>query len=440
MKTEVLEQVKSLTDSLKGYKQTEVGLIPDDWEIMTLKEVATYRRGSFPQPYGLDKWYDDINGFPFVQVFDVDDNKLLKSETKRKISVAAQKMSVFAKKGSIVLTIQGSIGRLAITQYDSYIDRTLLLFESFLIKFDPYYFATIISLLFQKEKENAPGGIIKTITKEALSSFLISFPKLSEQTAIATALSDADALIRSLVQLIEKKKNIKQGAMQELLTGKVRLPGFEIQQGLKNTEIGPISTDWDLKLLGDCLMKSPDYGINAAAVNYNSDLPTYLRITDISDEGKFVSMNKVSVDNLYSRNYYLEDDDIVFARTGASVGKSYLYNIKDGLLVFAGFLIRIKLNSHILIPRFLKYFSQTPVFWNWVLTNSMRSGQPGINSSELKSLLIKMPNSVKEQKAICDILDSMDEEISILQLKLNKYNCIKQGMMQNLLTGKIRLI
>jgi len=193
------------------------------WEVKPLKEIVRYRRGSFPQPYGLEKWYDDINGAPFIQVFDVDDNKLLKSETKCKISKAAQEMSVFVKKGSIVLTIQGSIGRIAITQYDSYVDRTLLIFESFLEKFDRYFFMISVWVLFEYEKESAPGGIIKTITKESLSSFKISFPDYGEQKEIAQTLSDIDSEITVLNKKLTKAKAIKQGMMQQLLTGKIRL-------------------------------------------------------------------------------------------------------------------------------------------------------------------------------------------------------------------------
>jgi type I restriction enzyme S subunit len=193
------------------------------WETKTLKELARYRRGSFPQPYGLDKWYDDTNGLPFVQVFDVDDNFRLKSDTKRRISKEAQAMSVYIEKGSVVITLQGSIGRIAITQYDAYVDRTLLFFESFIVPFDKYFFLLSIFSLFEKEKEKAPGGIIKTITKEALSSFTISYPKIEEQNYIASILSDIDADIKTLEVKLEKYRKVKLGMMQNLLTGKIRL-------------------------------------------------------------------------------------------------------------------------------------------------------------------------------------------------------------------------
>lgn len=195
----------------------------EGWEVKSLKDVAKYRRGSFPQPYGLDKWYDDTNGLPFVQVYDVDDNFKLKNETKRKISKQAQEMSVYIGKGSIIITLQGSIGRIAITQYDAYVDRTLLFFESFLAPINKYFFLLSIFLLFEKEKEKAPGGIIKTITKAALSNFKISYPAIEEQIRIANILFDMDAEIDALEVKLEKYRSIKQGMMQNLLTGKIRL-------------------------------------------------------------------------------------------------------------------------------------------------------------------------------------------------------------------------
>lgn len=223
---ELISNLDQLLIKKKAIKQGAMQqlLTPDEnWFTKTIKEVATYRRGSFPQPYGLAKWYDDISGMPFVQVVDVGKNKKLKAETKQKISKEGAQMSVFVKKGSVILTIQGSIGRICITQYDAYVDRTLLIFESFKEDFNTYFFMISIWLKFQIEKENAPGGIIKTITKEALSSFEISFPNRLEQDRIAKILEDIDLDLEQLETKKAKYQAIKQGMMQELLTGKTRL-------------------------------------------------------------------------------------------------------------------------------------------------------------------------------------------------------------------------
>lgn len=160
-----------------------------------LDQIARYRRGSFPQPYGAKEWYDEVNGKPFVQVYDIDFDMKLKSKTKVKISNAACEKSVFAPKGTLIISIQGSIGRVAITQYDAYIDRTILIFQEFLEPMDKLYFSYVLEDLFYKEEKTAPGATIKTITKEALSSFEVLLPCLDEQIAIGRAFKNVDRMI-----------------------------------------------------------------------------------------------------------------------------------------------------------------------------------------------------------------------------------------------------
>ena len=188
----------------------------DEWNEDTLANIASFRRGSFPQPYGLPKWYDDENGMPFIQVFDVGEDFRLKPTTKRKISSLAAEQSVFIPKGTLIITIQGSIGRVAITQYDAYIDRTLLLFEEFYQEVDITFFAYTIFLLFEIEKQKAPGGIIKTITKEVLSSFVVKLPSIEEQQKIASCLTSLDELISAQTEKIESLQLHKKGLLQGL--------------------------------------------------------------------------------------------------------------------------------------------------------------------------------------------------------------------------------
>ena len=126
--------------------------------------------------------------------------------------------------------------------------------------------------------------------------------------------------------------------------------GAVAREGYKKTELGWIPEDWEVKRLGECVRTAPSYGMNAPAVKFNEKLPVYLRITDISDDGRFIAETKVSVNHLAYKEFYLEVNDIVFARTGASTGKTYLYTPFDGLLVYAGFLIKFSINPEILNP------------------------------------------------------------------------------------------
>jgi type I restriction enzyme, S subunit len=196
-----------------------------EWVEDTLDDIATFRRGSFPQPYGLPEWYDEKNGMPFIQVFDVGDDFRLKDKTKSKISKLGAEKSVFIPEGTLIVTLQGSIGRVAITHYDAYIDRTLLIFETFQKPIDKVFFSRVIQNLFDIEKEKAPGGIIKTITKESLSDFKVKYPTIDEQQRIATCLSSLDALITAETQKLEALKTHKKGLMQQLFPSPEALDG-----------------------------------------------------------------------------------------------------------------------------------------------------------------------------------------------------------------------
>ncbi|MCF8365099.1 MAG: restriction endonuclease subunit S [Bacteroidales bacterium] len=197
------------------FRQDDGSEFPE-WEEKKLGEVAKFRRGSFPQPYGLPEWYDDEFGMPFIQVYDVDENMLLKPTTKNKISEMGAKQSVFVKKGTLVITIQGSIGRIAKTQYDAYVDRTLLIFQTYKLPIDVDYFKFVVFLLFEIEKTKAPGGTIKTITKEVLTDFTVPIPSIIEQTKIATFLSAIDDKINHCSKQIEKMELWKKGLLQQM--------------------------------------------------------------------------------------------------------------------------------------------------------------------------------------------------------------------------------
>lgn len=212
----------------------------------------------------------------------------------------------------------------------------------------------------------------------------------------------------------------------------------KIPSGYKQTDIGVIPTDWSVSRLGDYLARRPRYGIGAAAVEYSDRLPKYIRITDISEDGRYLPDKLVSVDNLFSANYFLSEGDLVVARTGASVGKSYLYKPKDGPLVFAGFLICLTPNKDRLLPEYLNAYLKTTSYWDWVRLTSMRSGQPGINGNEYAQLMIPVPE-IDEQRLIGEALADTDALIEKTENLIEKKKNVKRGVMQELFTGKRRL-
>lgn len=274
------------------------------------------------------------------------------------------------------------------------------------------------------DKYNEATGV-PSLSKETINKIEVTIPSaLSEQRRIASILSSADKVIDSTQKLIAKYKSIKQGMMEDLLKPK---------------------EGWKKVKLGECLRQKPDYGINAPAVEYDNNLPTYLRITDITEDGYYSRNDIVSVSSLDALNYKLEDGDLVFARTGASVGKTYLYNQKDGILVFAGFLIRVRTDEQIVLSQFFKYQTQTPNYKNWIAANSMRTGQPGINGNEYGEFTFYIPYQndnpdLSEQRRIASILSSIDKKIESEEKALEKYKKIKKGLMEKLLKEENKLI
>nr|WP_237402474.1 restriction endonuclease subunit S [Rhodovulum sulfidophilum] len=297
------------------------------------------------------------------------------------------------------------------------------------IRINPTYLLHVLmSEMIQGHIQNIQTvGAQPKLALGRIRSFEIPCPNdPKEQKAIAEALSDADALIEGLERLIAKKRLIKQGAMQDLLTAKRRLPGF--------------SGEWVKTNLRKLLKSTPTYGINSAACALGSGGYDYLRITDIDEHGQLRQDGRAEVLHPSATHYFLEPDEIVVARTGASTGKSHQYTGPKERTVYAGFLIKLAPAITEVVPSYLFQFLQTDAYWSWIGENSVRSGQPGINGQQLSGMTLLVPQDLKEQKAIAEVLGDMDAEIQALDTRLEKARQVKEGMMQNLLTGRIRLV
>ncbi|MCU4456424.1 restriction endonuclease subunit S [Acinetobacter pittii] len=198
------KQYNYYRDQLLSFEEGDV-----EWK--NLEDVASFRRGSFPQPYGNSEWYDGEGCMPFVQVADVADfGFTLHQTTKQKISKLAQPKSIFVEKGTVVVSLQGTIGRVAITQYDSYVDRTLAIFTSYKEDINKKYFAHQLKAKFDLEKEFARGSTLKTITKQEFSKFQIPIPPIEEQNRIVALLDKFDTLTHSIKQGLPREIELRQ--------------------------------------------------------------------------------------------------------------------------------------------------------------------------------------------------------------------------------------
>lgn len=293
-------------------------------------------------------------------------------------------------------------------------------------------------------KLNEATGV-PSVNTQSLYKLMFKYFNPSKQRKIAQILTTCDTVIEKTEASIAKYQAIKQGLLHDLFTrginietGKLR-PKYEDAPDLyEESKLGWIPKEWDVNRLEELCSEKPKYGINAAAVEFNNNLPLYLRITDIDENGNFSKIGRKSVDNPFSDQYYLKKGDIVFARTGATVGKTYLYKENDGALIYAGFLIKVSPNNNILNSNFLKFLTETDYYLNWVVLMSQRSGQPGINGAEYGSLMVPTP-SIKEQEIISQRLLVSLNKIQTEQSALSKYQLLKTGLMQDLLSGKVEV-
>ena len=352
--------------------------LPEGWGIKKLSEVAPLQRG-FDLPTGKIK----KGSYPVVYSNGISNYH-----------------NEFKVKGPGVITGRsGTIGKVHYSDGNYWPHNTALWVTDFKDN-NPrfiYYLYTYVNL-----EKFATGSGVPTLNRNDVHSFEVLVPSCSEQKSIAEALSDIDSLIQSIEKLIDKKKKIKQGTMQQLLTGKKRLPGF--------------SGEWVVRRLGDIvsinkgqLITEKNAQDGTIPVIAGGKKPSYYHSFS-NRQGKTITISASGANAGYV-GFYTEP---IFASDCSTIGENNGYSIE-----FIYYQLSM-LQENI-------YYAQTG------------GAQPHIHPKDLKPLLINYTN-LKEQKAIAQVLSDMDAEIEGLEEKLEKYKTIKQGMMQELLTGRIRLI
>lgn len=249
-------------------------------------------------------------------------------------------------------------------------------------------------------------------------------PPLPEQKKIAEILSTWDKAIETTEKLLANASGQKRALMQQLLTGKRRLKGFD-------------GRPWPKRLLGACCYEVGSYGANSPAIEFDGSNPRYLRITDILENGTLSDSDKKSIPREEAVGYFLSSGDLVFARSGATVGKSYLHQTSEEL-AYAGYLIKFTPNPDILNPNFLSHYVRSDTYRLWVKRTIRAGAQPNINAREYSELSVPCP-SLTEQARVASVLDDFDREYIgyVEQLKLLHQE--KKILQQQLLTGRRRV-
>lgn len=439
------------------FKQTEVGMIPSDWEETYLGNIGPVKMCKRVMKYQTSEKGD----IPFYKIGtfgkspDAYISKDLYHYLKNKYS--------FPQKGTVLISAAGTIGRTVVYDgKDAFFQDSNIVWlendESVLTNQYLYYLYQVV------EWKTENGGAVSRLYNDNFKITPVAIPSSKkEQQRIANALSDVDSLIANLEKLIDKKKNIKQGAMQQLLTGKKRLPGFgsderqkechsersakrevEESNGYKMTELGMIPNDWEnVNISKTCTIKARIgwQGLKSTEYLNSGD---YILVTGTDFKNGFIDWSTCSYVSEWrfkqDKNIQIKKGDVLVTKDG-TIGKvAFLNEIPmEGTLNSGVFVVRSK-DLKKIDSVYLSLVFKSSWFDNFLDEITSGSTIVHLYQKDFVKFNFPIPSSIEEQTAIANVLSDMDTEISAFETKLAKYRTLKTGMMQQLLTGKIRLV
>ena len=384
----------------------------DEWVEYQLGKICKTYSGGTPNVSNLN-FYNGL--IPFIKSGEIHSNQTAMYITEEGLKNSSAKL---VNKGDLLFALYGATsGEVDISKIDGAINQAILCVKSnyinliFLKEILSFNKNKILCKYLQGGQGNLSADIFKTLK--------FKFPTLREQEKIASFLTLIDKKIEKQKELVELLKKYKRGLLSQIFSQNLRFKDND----------GNDYPDWTEKTLGE-ITDNISYGLNAASKKFDSK-NKYIRITDIDETtGKYNNLDIVSPDCVLSDEYKLKINDLLFARTGASTGKTYLYNENDGKMYFAGFLIKFSIKEEY-YSNFIFYITQTSKYKKWVSIMSTRSGQPGINAKEYSKYKFSCP-VYNEQVKISNIISKIDNIIEKANILLDFYNDYKKGLLQKM--------
>jgi type I restriction enzyme S subunit len=411
-----------------GYKQTEVGVIPEEWEVAPLGELSSCFSGGTPSTSNSSYYGGDI---PWITSSDLNRGRINEVEGRITEEGLANSAAKMVNKDSLLLALYGATaGVSAVTAIRAAINQAVLAIvpkstnTEFLFQLLKYKKDFYITTYTQGGQPNFSGEIVK--------SFAIPCPTLPEQRAIATALSDVDGLLGGLDRLIAKKRDLKQAAMQQLLTGQTRLPGFH--------------AEWEVKTLFELAAQKKELFDDGDWIESEHITTEGIRLIQTGNigVGSFVEkddkkyINEASFASLRCKQ--LKQGDLLVCRLADPAGRAcVLGEIGEERIVTSVDVTIFRPPSELADRLFLSQVFSTSDWFRAVSDRSGGTTHKRISRGALGRLSINLP-PLAEQTAIATVLSEMDGELAELDQRREKTRALKQAMMQELLTGRIRLI
>lgn len=416
-------------------KRIKIENPPKGWKVVRLGQIISlFQNGIWGEtPTSNDKFY------PVIRSTEIRHDGKIDLSTVAFRKIPEEKVINYSLQDGDILLVASSgsshlVGRAAIFKKPQ--DGKTYLFSNFMLRIRPkcnpdflYYCLNSSKFeVFLKGLQQTSTGL-RNLRKKEIAEFKLPLPPLPEQKKIAEILGTVDEAIEKVEQAIERTQRLKRGLMQELLTKGIGHKEF------KDTEIGRIPKEWEVVRLGE--VGNLQYGVTASATGENTGIK-FLRITDIKDEGidwSSVPYCKLNEGDL--RKYGLTPGDVLFARIGATTGKTCFVDrpVKG---TFGSYLIRFQPTIKNIDTNFLYFYTQSAIYWLQI--NMSKGGQlkKGLNSKLLGNIKLPLP-PLPEQKKIAEILSAVDQRLELLRKRKERLERVKKGLMEDLLTGKRRV-
>ena len=393
----------------------------EPWGQQKLGDVAEIVGGGTPDTSNPDYWDGSIDWYSPVELGDqIYADRSVRRITDEGYANCSAKMLPAGR--TILFTSRAGIGNTAILRRPACTNQG---FQSIVIHddVDVYFLYTQSTQMKQWAEKKASGSTFLEISGKQLAEMPLRFPRFEEQEKIGIYFQHLDSFIAFQQRKYERLQHLKQALLRKMFPK----PGEQVPE----LRFDGFTEPWKERKLGE-LSDEFEYGLNVPATAFDGN-HKYLRITDIDNETHRFDMSNLTsplADFEQCEQYRLREHDLLFARTGASVGKTYLYRPSDGLTYYAGFLIRAHIHDDV-SSNFVFQSTLTERYRQFVTVTSQRSGQPGINAQEYSEFVIPVP-SVSEQHAIGSLFSHMDSLITLYQRNYERLQHLKQALLRKM--------
>jgi type I restriction enzyme S subunit len=421
----------------------------EGWKEKTLGSIFdSIYSGGTPKK-GVDEYYG--GDLPFVKIEDLNrqqGNGISSAETHITEKAVEETSTRAFDAGTLLLTIYGSLAETALVRNRVATNQAILglwdaeeentLYVKYAIDYDQ---AKLQSLSRQTTQANLGKGIV--------AKHRLSVPPLPEQRKIASVLYAVDQAIQKTEEVIEQHRTFRQALINHLFSeglsthseildrDDLKILEGGISTDMDRTSVGRSPSSWKRVRLSEVTLES-SYGVAESAQDFDPHLLRYVRITDISADGRLKDEDPASLPaDAIDQKYLLSAGDLLFARSGATVGKTLLYRDHHPKSVYAGYLIRFVPDTRKVLPEYLFYYTQTRSYQKWVTRVTRKGAQENINAQEYGSILLPLP-PLEEQEAIIELLEQERKAISEEIAQEKQLKRMKIGLMQDLLTGEVR--